>query len=320
MLKECILMKYYKIIIVFFALFLVAGQSCSNLSLGGKKDTTKVDDFTGKEGLNIELIEGLPPKDVWKGIDFGILLEAWNKGVNDVDAGKICIGSFPSTIFGKSDSCLALQKIMGRRNYPGGEIQVYGEEEWEGFKIKDNYPVHQDAKYSFSARVCYQYSTFISPTACIRDLRMGDNEAVCQVGELSLNNNGQGAPVGISSIREDIVPRGDDNELLFTIKVQNSDDGEIIKRDAITRNKDCNFDRKDKDVVIMDLELPGFGKANCRNNGEVVMINGEGQAFCSGIKVPSGESFALPLNIKLTYGYLSRIQGDFTIKKDIVEA
>ena len=50
------------------------------------------------------------------------------------------------------------------------------------------------------------------------------------------------------------------------------------------------------------------------------MVNGEGQGFCSGIKVPKGESFSLPLNIKLTYGYISQIRGEFTIKKDIAEA
>ena len=229
----------------------------------------------------------------------------------------------PNSIFTKSDSCLSLGEIAGRRNFPGGEIKSYGESSWDGFSVKNDYRVNVDTGYPIIAKTCYEYSTTLAPLVCVRDLRMSEREAVCNAGEIKLESKGQGAPISVTYLKEDIIPRGDQNELFFTLKIRNEDDGEIIRKDSIGDGKDagrCSFERKDKDRVNIEIDLPGFGKGSCKNDGEIVLINGEGQAFCSGIKVPKEESFSLPLNIKLTYGYLSHIRGEFTIKKDIVEA
>src|SRR3989344_4234337 len=250
-------MNRLKVVIILLALFFVVGQSCDLGKLGKKKTGIAEDDFKGTEGLVLNFVEGLPPKEVWKGIDFGIWIDAHNKGVNDIKNGRVCVGSLPSSIFTKSDSCLKLNEIAGRMNFPGGEIKT--------------------------------------------------------------ESGGQGAPIAVTSLKEDIVPRGKENELFFTLKIENNGDGEVIKREKINDEK-CSFDRGDKNWVNIEVELPGFGKGNCKNDGKIVLVNGEGQGFCSGIKVPKGESFSLPLNIKLTYGYLSYIKGEFTIKKDILEA
>ncbi len=314
-------MKKLKVFLILIALFLVLGQKCDSGKLGFGKDKKGIseDDFKGNLGLVLNFVEGLPPKNVWKGINFGIWIDVHNQGVDDVKEGRICIGSLPSSIFTKSDSCLKLNEIAGRRNFPGGEIQTYGEESWDGFSIKDNYQVNVDTTYPILAKTCYAYTTSLAPLVCIRDLRMNEREAVCNAEEIKIDSGGQGAPVSVVALKEDIIPRGNENELFFTVKISNKGNGEVIKNDKVNNDR-CSFERGDKDIVKIDVELPGFGKGNCRNEGKVVLVNGEGQAFCSGIKVPTGESFSLPLNIKLTYGYLSHIRGEFIIKKDIVEA
>ena len=308
-------MSKFKILIIILVLFFVMGQSCN---LGKKKSGFEEDDFTGTKGLALNFVEGLPPEEIWKGVEFGLWVDVHNQGVNDVKNGRVCVGSLPSSIFTKSDSCLELKEIAGRRNFPGGEIQTYGEGSWDGFSLKDSYAVPVDSTYPIAAKACYEYSTTLSPLVCIRDLRMNQKEVVCDAGEIKVPSS-QGAPIAVSSLKEDIVPRGNENELFFTLKIKNVGDGDVIKSGV--KNDECRFiERKEKDVVKVEVELPGFGKGNCKNDGNAVLINGEGQAFCSGIKVPKGESFSLPLNIKLTYGYLSHIKSEFIIKKDIMEA
>src|SRR3989344_298813 len=313
-------MNKFKIMIILVLLFFVVGQKCE---LNRDNKGIVEDDFEGVKGLVLSFVEGLPPKEVWKGIDFGIWVDVHNQGVDDISNGRVCIGSLPSSIFTKSDSCLSLGEILGRRSFPGGEIKTYGEESWDGFSVKDGYRVNIDTTYPIIAKTCYEYSTTLAPLVCVRDLRMSEREAVCSAGEIKIEKGGQGAPISVVSLKEDIIPRGDNNELFFTFKIRNEGDGEVIKKDRIGDGKDagrCSFERKDKDRVNIEVELPGFGKGSCKNDGEIVMVNGEGQGFCSGIKVPKGESFSLPLNIKLTYGYISQIRGEFTIKKDIAEA
>ncbi|MBI2507960.1 hypothetical protein HYV89_03330 [Candidatus Woesearchaeota archaeon] len=309
-------MSRFKALIIILVLFFVMGQSCK---IGGKKNGGfEEDDLTGTKGLVLSFVDGLPPKEIWKGVEFGILVDVHNQGVNDVKNGRVCVSSLPSSIFTKSDSCLEFKSIAGRRNFPGGEIQTYGDVSWDGFSLKESYAVPVDSTYPISAKACYEYSTTLSPLVCIRDLRMNEREVVCETGEIKVPSS-QGAPVSVTSLKEDIVPRGSENELFFTLKIRNTGDGDVIKTGV--KNEECRFiERKDKDLVNVEVELPGFGKGNCKNDGNVVLINGEGLAFCSGIKVPKGESFSLPLNIKLTYGYLSHIRGEFIIKKDIVEA
>ena len=313
-------MRRYKAIIVLLSLIFLVGQSCNLGSIGSKNDKTQEDDFRGVEGLVMKFVDGLPPKNVWKGIEFGVWVEVQNKGLNDINVGKICIGSFPNSVFTKSDSCLSLGKIQGRRVFPQGEIKLFGEKEWEGFRLKDNQEYNKDTLYTISARTCYEGSTTLQPLVCIRDLRTDNKDAVCDTGDIDVGNGGQGAPVSVSSLQEEIIPRGDENELLFNLEVSNVGSGDIIRKEAISGSKECVVDnRQDKDEVRIDVELPGFGKAKCRNDGKIVLINGKGQTVCSGIRIPEGNNFALPLNIKLNYGYVSRLKGEFTIKKDTVE-
>ena len=314
-----------KVVIVFLALFFLVGQSCSTTGIGKKKSNEKGDDFSGTKGIVLNFVEGLPPKEIWKGIEFGVWLDVHNQGVNDVETGSVCISSINENIFTKAINCLPLGKIEGRGKIPnfdgniGGQVERFGEDDWEGISLKEDYPVNVDTTFPIAAKVCYKYSTTLTPQACIRDLVMDEKDALCNAGEITINKNGQGAPVAVTSLKEDIAPRGDKNELIFTMTIENKDDGEVIKAGSIDSNNDCNFDRKEKDYVNVEVELPGFGKAACRNKGDIVLVNGKGQAFCTGIKVPKGESFPLPLNIKLTYGYLSRARSEFIVKKDILE-
>lgn len=314
-------MRRYKALLILLSLIFLVGQSCSLGSFGGGgKDKIVEDDFKGTDGLVMKFIEGLPPKSVWKNIEFGVWIEAQNKGLNDINVGKICIGSFPSSVFTKSDSCLSLGKIQGRRIFPNGEIMVFGEKDWDGFMVKENQQYNKDTLYTISARACYEGSTSLQPLVCIKNLRADNQDSVCDVGSIKIESGGQGAPVSVTSIQEEIIPRGNENELLFNIEVSNVGGGDVIRRGAISGNNNCIFDnRKDEDIVNIDVELPGFGKAKCRNEGEVIIVNGKGQTICSGIRVGSSDNFALPLNIKLNYGYVSRLKGEFTIKKDSVD-
>jgi hypothetical protein len=312
-------MRKYKIFIVLLALFLVVGASCNLGGLVGKGESgseVKDDDYTGAKGLVLSFAQGLPPTEIWKDVDFSVQIDAHNQGGDDVSEGKVCIGSFPDGTFSGNDGCEDIgETIVGRRNFPGGEIQTYGRDKWD-FKLKKGFDVDKD--YVFTAKACYKYSTSLAPSICIKDPFADARDTVCSAGELDVGSD-QAGPVAVTFLKEDIIPKGDTNELLFTIKVKNVGDGEVIKHDEGLDDK-CSFDnRNQKDVVKVEIlsEESGFSDASCKNDGELHLRNGEGSIICRGIEVEKGDSYTLPLNIKLTYSYLSRLKGQFKINREI---
>ena len=98
-------MRRYKALLVLLSLIFLVGQSCSSLGgFGGKNDAPLEDDFKGTEGLIMKFIEGLPPKNVWKEMEFGVWIEAQNKGrrhgqdgSRSWDYGKKDYGIFPNS-------------------------------------------------------------------------------------------------------------------------------------------------------------------------------------------------------------------------------
>lgn len=321
-------MDKFRMCLILVSIFLVLGAGCDT-----KKDEER-ESYSGTEGLVVGFISGLPPSKIWRDVDFSVGLEVRNKQLSDVSKGAVCFSSISENIFSKADGCYPLVQendiLQGRLNFPNGEVKEYI---WDGYNLEESYK--KDSYYPLTAKVCYLGESIASPLACIRSV-VGDNSAVCDAGELvidgssggkgkiflkgkGLGSKGQGSTVAITSVYEDIIPRGDRNELIFTISVKNVGGGEVISYDKIN-NDNCEFNRRDKNKVSIVVELIGYPGGICLNNGVINLDeSGEGQTLCRGIYVPSDDSFPLPLNIKLNYGYLSTSLGGFTIKKEIGE-
>lgn len=306
-------MNKIKILVVIISVFLLVGATGCQTS--NTKSTGTSESYTGTEGLNLRFIEGMPPQNVWKNADFEIGIDVQNKGLVGVKEGSVCFGSFSEKVFSKADDCSPLEELKGRLDFPEGEIKSYT---WEGYKLIQSYK--EDSNYPISAKVCYKGETRANPIVCIKSMSY-NTKSVCEGGEIAMENanNGQGAPVAVTSVYEDIIKKGDGVDLRFTITVSNVGGGEIFDANKLKAN--CNIDRLDKNKINIEAALTGYEPLICGKGIISFGIDGsEGTILCKTaqtILIGEGESYPLPLNIKLNYGYLSSISSEFTIKKDV---
>ena len=307
-------MNKIKIIAIIISIFLLAGATGCQTST--TKNTGTSESYTGTEGLSLRFIDGMPPQNVWKDTDFEIGIDVQNKGLVSVKDGSVCFGSFSEKVFSKADGCQTLGELNGRLDFPEGEIKSYT---WDGYKLIQSYK--EDSNYPISAKVCYKGETRANPIVCIKSMSY-NTKSVCEGGEINIANanNGQGAPVAVTSVYEDIIKKGDGVDLRFTIKVSNVGGGEIFDADKLKEN--CNIDRLDKNKIKISAALTGYEELSCGKEGIISFgVDGsEGTILCKTtqtILIGEGESYPLPLNIKLNYGYLSSISSEFTIKKDV---
>lgn len=313
-------MDKIRIIAIIISIFLLVGAT--SCQMGGTKTNGGVSEtYTGSDGLILNFIDGMPPQNIWKDVEFDVGLDVQNKGLVDVDKGKVCFNSMSEKVFSKPDGCKDIgEPLRGRLDFPDGEIRSYI---WEGYDLKESYK--EDSEYPLTAKVCYIAETRANPIICVKSMSY-ETKSVCEAGEITLENanNGQGAPVAVSSVYEDVIPKkGEGVELRFTITVTNLGGGEILDLDKLDSNENCNFGRLDKNKIKIEAALTGYDLLDCGKSEINLGVDAaEGTIMCKtkeAIAVEEGESYPLPLNIKLNYGYLSSISSKFTIKKDIVE-
>jgi len=311
-------MDKIRVLIIVISLFLLMGASCEQSSTGtsgGRKF-----DYSGTEGLSIEFIEGIPPENVWKDMSFDVGVDVQNKGLVNIEKGRVCLGGLSSNLFTNSGSCLPLvsgdESLMGRFDYPGGEIRSYF---WNGYKLTDEYKSYgEDEDHPLIVKVCYEEETRVGANACIKNVARG-MESLCEPGQLDLKGSSQGAPVAVTSVYEEVIPTEGGVGLRFTIDIANVGDGEIIDLEKFNK-ENCNFETTEKNKVDIEVALAGYSVLDCRKNFVKLGQGEDGTILCKGnVDIAEGESFPLPLNIKLNYGYLSTESGGFTIKKDIYE-
>ena len=65
-------MNKFKIAVILVMLFFVVGQKCELGKLGKDKKDIVEDDFNGVKGMVLSFVDGFPPEEVWKEVDFGI--------------------------------------------------------------------------------------------------------------------------------------------------------------------------------------------------------------------------------------------------------
>lgn len=314
-------MNKIKVLIIVISLFLLMGASCQDSLRGGSRTSggTREFDYSGTEGLSVEFIEGIPPENIWRDMSFDVGVDVQNKGLVNIEEGKVCLGGLSSNLFTNAGSCQPLVgeegPLMGRFDYPDGEIRSYF---WRDYKLTDEYKSYgEDVNHPLIVKVCYKEETRVGANACVKNVRRG-MESLCEPGQLNLKSS-QGAPVAVTSIYEEIIPREGGVDLRFTIDIANVGDGEVIDLEKFDK-ENCNFETTEKNKVNIEVALAGYPELDCRKTFVKLGQGEDGTILCKGnVDIAEGESFPLPLNIKLNYGYLSTESSGFTIKKDIYE-
>lgn len=287
---------------------------------------TEIEVHKGFIGLDMEFVKGQPPSSLWENTDFPITLRTQNKGAYDIQGGLLAI---TGNLYFVTIKELQFD-LEGKSQFnPEGE---FGFEKFPSTTIE----VDENIKDSFSIIACYQYKTYGSSTLCInpRILDTGSEiEGECTVGSVTVSS-GQGAPVAITKIEEEIIPAGKDSlRLELKIHVSNKGGGKVVSDEFFA--KDCTgqalLPEEVGEITIDDIRFSNYrldsGKysINCNNiKDSRFRLSPEGSFIieCYADLYPEvigSTSFTTPLIVELSYGYSQLSESKTITVKNTVE-
>ncbi|MBW2983238.1 hypothetical protein KY327_02950, partial [Candidatus Woesearchaeota archaeon] len=202
--------------------------------------------------------------------------------------------------------------------HPGGD---YGFQNFQAHVVSwpqglDRY----DATWQVDA--CYAYSTYAAPSICVDPAPYDDRDKVCHPREYTWSGS-QGAPVAITSLKQDSTPR----KMILTFTIRNVGQGEVFHPGYMER---CSpyypgrFDARYKDIVyIGDIRIGGgtpdnpSGRLTCTPGYKVRLRDGVGTFTCEYNLQYAGSrnAYETPVVVELWYGYHETIKTHTLIKR-----
>ena len=229
---------------LFLILILIAG--CSD-TVDNSLET--INFHKGTEGLTMEIVNNLPPEDIWKNSEFQIGIKLENKGPVEIKSGSITIsGLDPRYSF--SDEYTKDFSLNARSyDYPEGDQKIIS------FNVKNTgVPVGSDEyAAAFTARAYYDYGTEASVNVCINPniySYINTVDDACEVQDIA-DTEGQGSPIAVTKVEERISPISENSgsiEIEFKLTLENLGKGEVvdkIKVDEVLLGRQrlkCNLD------------------------------------------------------------------------------
>lgn len=220
--------------------------------------------------------------------------------------GGMILGSF-------ADGQSKPQVINGDNNYyPYGERTHIDFSGWVK-KIPTGMTTY-DPNIMVSA--CYLYATIANPMVCVDPTPYSNQRKACIPNLVTSLGGGQGAPVAITRIEQEIASG---KKIFFKIFIENVGGGEIY--DYYSINKCSPYNSKvtslDKNIVyVEDIRLSDV-QLKCTPNRIVRLVNGRGMVTCEFDTVWTDVVAAheTPLFIELGYAYRKDIEKRLVIKK-----
>lgn len=277
-----------------------------------------VDIYQGTGGLSIDIIEGLPPDEIYVGTKespspFQVGVEIKNDGATDISKGILSI-SYDDKIFDYK-GILPWQEFNLRAKTttnPEGEISI------KNFNMEknENLPVGKETTVVVTG--CYQYNTTASAEVCIAPYIYETFKVLEQGCDFRQYSNivlggGHGGPVAVTKISESIRPRSDQSfEIVFKIDIENLGDGEIRSKDGYFKECRGQLGLNKTDLTTAVIEDISFSAYSLKN-GRISCIPdklrvGQKTITCTAImdKNSIESAYPTPLTIKLGYGYVTR--------------
>lgn len=295
-------------LLTFFVTFVLFISSCDGGGSGGTEDFP-----TGFNGVDLSFDilshrenQKILPKDIF---DFEVVLE--NKGGYDSENGNVVVQA-PNVMKG-IDSDIKDSIKLPKDDYYRGYLK---------YEVTGVPGGGTTEKGSLVGRVCYDYKTQLSISACRGNPKPKEE---CDINGIGTNgeriNYGQGAPLSVSKVDERFVPRGEGTVPKFeiTLKKHNQEDdvykksednelctGKLNEFDyKITFSGGLVYDSREKIIeqdFICNPENPVFTKED--SSGEIIAkLNCELKEEHSSQK----EGLAVtPLNVEIFYDYATR--------------
>lgn len=316
---------------IIFILFIVASlvlTSCnmmgSRMQSGGMKTTNF---FEGTQGLTVEFLDQAPPNTIFEGSEFDTQIYVKNKGAFSLDEPynlKVDL-TFDSA---KVTSLISrdVTNLESQTTYLTGKSLDWrsGEEKYiilgrfSANAISGNF---QTTSATFIAQLCYPYITNFADELCIdTDTEgMSQRDEVCEKEDRKYGG-GQGAPVAITAVESQMLPRGVYVQPQFTIHIEHKGDGTISYRDLNAANYDSaqceSIQRGDINKISVEVILGG-DRLNCLPN-EVILKGGKAKIQCQLTQdsiLGMSYNYKTSLVVKLGYLYSESWRKDIIVQK-----
>ncbi|MEM4268109.1 MAG: hypothetical protein QXK37_04750 [Candidatus Woesearchaeota archaeon] len=290
-------------VFIFLLLFLSA---CSLTGTRVREKGPVLDYRKGSDGIVISFAEGTPPKRVYEGSKFNVIVKVWNKGAFDNPQGTLHLQGYDPTAIIFDANIKEIPKIQGSSQYlPGGgyDTVVFNADSTKVL-AGDYY------KPTLMVSNCFRYETIATPSVCIvPDPSALIKNKVCEPKTITLSN--QGAPIAVTRVDEEVMY----DAVNFIITIQNVGKGNVVNLEKFSSCPNLKY--SDLDEVEIDVRIANLGPAQCSSGNKVKLVDGRGTVICRfnaiGVRGDDLNSYVTPLQITLKYGYNTNIKQEIEI-------
>lgn len=196
--------------------------------------------FIGTKGLEIKFLDQAPPSEVFETTDFDVQMYIANKGAFSLadnysakatliyDKSKVEKITDPTMLYATSYIQNGLIFLFGKSYYtPDGEQNYFAIDRFKAKEVPTNF---ETAHLDFGLSVCYPYKTTFVDSICIDSdpQKIDPRNDACQVQDKTYSQ-GQGAPIAITAVDVQMIPRGIFVQPRFVIYVENKGNGIVYK-------------------------------------------------------------------------------------------
>ncbi|MBN1175206.1 hypothetical protein JXA48_01040 [Candidatus Woesearchaeota archaeon] len=228
-----------KYLFIIFILLLLASSSCTMPAVSpGKINRAATENFyVGNEGLVVNYLDQAPPSEMFETSDFDVQMFISNKGAFSLaenysakasliyDSSKVeRITDLETGYYRGSYINDGIISLFGKSYYyPSGEQNYFAIDRFRAKEVPTNF---ETSHLDFGLNICYPYQTTFAEAICIdSDPQKADIRVDACQAEDKKYGQGQGAPVAITAVDVQMIPRGTLVQPRFVIYVKNEGNG-----------------------------------------------------------------------------------------------
>lgn len=254
----------------------------------------------GFDGLDLQLVQNLPPDKVFQGSEFLISLELRNNGAYPIKDGQLQLSDIPNQKYVVISPVSQLFDLEGKSpSYPEGEFTII---DFTGRSVDFPRDAEKyDSSFSFSAY--YDYETDATVEICVNpniyNFAKDVEKDACETKSVSLSG-GQGAPVAIMKVdpKPSIASKESAINMDLDVHIENKGKGDVFK-----------------DVVEVEEATLGGQPLDCFPKVIDLKKQKNPVLSCSvALDRPRG-SYISPLRIRFSYIYTQKVSKKVEVRK-----
>ena len=317
--RKIMTMKTY-LLLVIISLTILSG--CSGGFLRANPEQMVSYNFrSGTEGLRLEFIEGMPPRQLFIGTEFSTGVKVKNMGAYDLGQDSSITLSVPDmSAFRFQGGNVMPVQLRGKSLY-----LKEGEEDVLIFPMKALcFPGYTGTRDSIvknytrkiKASACYYYETVADADICVdtrKFLRQPHDKPECVMAD-SIMSGGQGGPVGLVRISPAIIPASSEEttvQLSISLDKLQGMDHTIFSE----YNRGCDIIPQDNQQNMVGIEVTMGGKmVECEPSTVKLKEKSSVSAVCKTTIQSAQGAYVTPVTVTMKYYVQQNILRDMTVE------